>query len=1329
MHRALAILLLIGCALLIAGVAGTALASRQPEVSSVSAGPSVDIRARFSNLAPDGQSTGFAVGPDGSLGVVDRTRQRVIRLDPTGQVLTEWGPRFEDDAPSTDLSGLAAGGADGTWYLLDRGRQRILRLDLTGHAVGAIDLARLGTYGPNGLTLDEAGDVYVADTGQNRILVFGPDGALKRTIGTAGSGLGQLKQPMSMAFGADGSLVVTDLENNRIERWDSRLESPSAWPLDPHAWGVAVDHLGRVFAPDAEHRAVRMFDGSGQLLATVATPLDFPTQVGLTPDGSGLWVLGANALGYLDLSPYAQLVRPAGPDWPSRSMAIAGLVLALFSLAALAGAALLPRAAWRGKGTAGSIPIADESVARLARAQAIRWPKLAHAYLRSRAIVAAGIVLLLVGAAGVAVGQLAISDATTRGSPWPLLGLMVGGGLLWAVGASMTARVVPVRWFAAWAGTSSTRDRTTRDRTYPAWRVCVLATAALAGLVAALMWWVGHFETVDSTHAAFVWLGAVVLAAIACSGSRQWPIRWHRPGVIVLAGVGLFALALMPRIWQVADLPFGIWYDEAQGALEIRRVVAQGTYAPILNTYGRDTSGFFYLIPLVSLALGDGIFAARATSAIVGALTVSLTYLLGRELFGWRVGLVAGGLLALMRWHLNFSRLAFNPISLPLCTVLAFWLLARAVRRGRWPDFVLAGLALGVGLHAYTGFRAIVLVAMVGLAYAAVTEHWSMRVIAGRAGLYLAAALLTALPVAIFAVRDPVAFNARTVQTLILASPVDNGEKLRLIWENLQRHLLMFNVSGDLNGRHNLPGLPMLDPLTSALVAIGLGWLLIRPLDWRTVLLMAWAGAALAQGILTFAFEAPQAVRTIAITPLLALLGGLGLVALLDRLVAFLTVSRMLDVRRVPLLASALGVVAVGSIGFMNLDTFFNRQMPDPATWASFSTRETIVAKAARDGRGQYEAVLTSATLAPSMQEAYLVPDLQATIHVFDPARDLPYRGNGPALVYLETEHDQPLADAVARMYPEAATLPGSAPAGGAPVVSGFRLDRALLDQHRGGWANYRGADGTEVARAEAEPPWLAESTPVPLPADLDWRAALALDTTGTYGFRVPPGFVLRVDDAALQAAASDGIRVALARGTHLLEVSGTIESDAQPMVEWWPPGEVEWSPVATTSLYLAPAGGNGLRLNLTPLSEPASAADEYIDPVLAHYFHITPFASVNGNPPEWVAEWDGVLDAPSTGSYDFALDHSEHAALSIDGSLLMTDLGMATAKLESQVELTAGRHAISVRFEKTEDGAPWIDLYWTPPGGQHVVVPGSVLYPPPPAPVGQGAQEAGPDH
>ena len=231
-------------------------------------------------MVPGGQTTGFGVAADGSLAVVDRGRQRVIRLDPTGALLAEWGPRFEADADAEDLNGIAASGSD--WYLLDRGRARILQLDQSGRAIHSIDLQALGTYGPNGLAADARGNIYLADTGSSRILMFSPSGALVRTIGTAGTGLGQLKQPMALSFGPDGGMFVTDFENSRVEHWDAGLQPTHAWPLTGHAWGVAVDARDRVFVPDADHNLVRMFSPQGDLLAEIggqpASPWASPRQ-------------------------------------------------------------------------------------------------------------------------------------------------------------------------------------------------------------------------------------------------------------------------------------------------------------------------------------------------------------------------------------------------------------------------------------------------------------------------------------------------------------------------------------------------------------------------------------------------------------------------------------------------------------------------------------------------------------------------------------------------------------------------------------------------------------------------------------------------------------------------------------------------------------------------------------------------------------------------------------------------------------------------------------------------------------------------------------------
>jgi hypothetical protein len=633
-----------------------------------------------------------------------------------------------------------------------------------------------------------------------------------------------------------------------------------------------------------------------------------------------------------------------------------------------------------------------------------------------------------------------------------------------------------------------------------------------------------------------------------------------------------------------------------------------------------------------------------------------------------------------------------------------------------------AGLALGVGLHAYTGFRGMPVVALLALTAAAVCFRWSPRTLVPRFGAYLGAAALTALPVIVFAVQDPIVFNGRTAQTLIMTQQVSDAEKLRQIWDSLQRHALMFNVSGDLNGRHNLPGVPMLDSLTAGLVVLGLSWLLVRPRDWRTFVLLAWSAVAMSGGILTLAFEAPQGVRTFGITPVLAVLAGLGLVASLDRLVAVVTLPRIVRAGRATVAVGALGAVALAWIGFTNLDMYFNHQMRDADVFGSFSTRETVPARAALVEQGRYQTILASTTMTPSVQAAFLVPDLQATIRQFDPGRDLPYRGQGPGLVFLETEHDQALADAVARMYPDAIRQPVRPPSGGKAIVEGFRLEPDVLAAHRGVQATYRGADGTTVMRIEARPAFdrTLGDPPVALPADVTWQGGLALDTSGEYSFRVPSGFELRIDEEVQAAAAGAGVRVRLVRGNHAIRVSGSVGPGTQAALEWRPPGGLQWQPIAADMLFVSPAGGLGLQLTLWPgLDAGGQAAEEFVDPVLSHFYHVSPFSRVHLDPRVWAAEWVGQLNAPESGTYGFVLDYSQTAAVWLDNRPILGNLNGLSDVRTTFLDLATGRHAIRVRYEKTVEGSPWIDLSWTPPGEPPAIMPGSALFPPPPVVLG----------
>ena len=1232
MRRATLVLLadvVFGCVLLAIAFSGPLRASTQPTAPTSNPAPP-QLVEQFGGIMPPGQSTGFGVAPDGSLALVDRGRKSILRLDANGRPQTEW-----TIPGAIDPVGIAPFG-DG-WYVLDRGALHILRLDATGHAQPdrTIDLSTLETYGPNGLAVDSSGNLYMADTGRDRLVIFNSSGSMVATLGDAGNELGKFKQPMFLAFGPDGSFYVSDWENSRIQRFNADRQATTAWPLPVHAWGIAVDGLGRVFVPDADHRIVRMFGPDGALLTQIgvdpgtAIPVDGISQVGVSPDGQRLWVVGNDGLALVDLAPYSSL-RPLSAEPVRVPLAILGAALLL-----VAGiGALRPRSRPR--------------------------PRLRRPALRLR-VKSLAPILLGVGAVGGALVTVALQSQVAKADPWPRMAALTVFSLIFASGAMLAGQW---RWVREWPCSVSPY---TQKRDLKALAV-VPAVLVLAG-VAAWVWSHGSFQTPEATRAALVWLASLVLTVAALLTNAN-----PRRSAWALVPLGLFLLALLPRAWDNANLPFGVWYDEAEAGLQARKFLQSGLYTPITDTYGRDASLFYYAISGAQVLVPDPVEAGRLVAAVVGAACAPLVYLLGRELFGLPVALIAGLVLATQRWHLDVSRLGWDPISLPFFAILSFWLLARAVRTRSWRDFIWAGLAIGLGMHGYIGYRSLPIVALILLVYAGVRFRWAPVAFVGRAALTFAAAMLTALPVLIFAIQYPDAFNGRFQQTLVLVEPVSQQQKLAELWSNLQKHVLMFHVSGDMNGRHNLPGTPMLDPISGLLLMFGLASCVVRPFDWRSWLVFGWGVASMAGGIFTIPYEAPQAMRTLGTTPLLALLVALGLVLLLDRATAFV---KFFGSR--PAMVIGAGIAAM--VGYLNVSMFFGPQMNDPTVWESFSTRETLPSRAALAAPAPYEVILGSQTVAPSLQQQLMVPSIQNTIRAFDATTDLPYRGNGPGLIVLESEHDTGLADTVSRFYPDASRTPVLAPNATRPTAYEIELDPSVIVAHRG-LAAGRQPDG-------------------------GWRADLTVDVSGAYAFNVGGSTAMTLDGAPV----TSGQTMQLAKGNHLVTLTGGSD------VTWRPPGASTFTPIEDARWFAAPAGGNGLLATFYPTASfRGSPVETLIDPVLAHYYHLSPLAPLNLSPPTWSAEWLGSLEVPTAGTYRFEVDRLSRAGLWLDNQVVFDDTPEGAPELQAgSIQLSQGRHAIRVRMQDRGDGGPRLYLYWSPPGSTRELVPGGALYPPPP--------------
>ena len=69
---------------------------------------------------------------------------------------------------------------------------------------------------PQGLGIDNEGNVYVSDRGNDRIQVFDPHGRFLRKWGSTGSGDGEFRWPQGLGIDSEGNVYVSDQGNHRI---------------------------------------------------------------------------------------------------------------------------------------------------------------------------------------------------------------------------------------------------------------------------------------------------------------------------------------------------------------------------------------------------------------------------------------------------------------------------------------------------------------------------------------------------------------------------------------------------------------------------------------------------------------------------------------------------------------------------------------------------------------------------------------------------------------------------------------------------------------------------------------------------------------------------------------------------------------------------------------------------------------------------------------------------------------------------------------------------------------------------------------------------------
>ena len=367
--------------------------------------------------------------------------------------------------------------------------------------------------------------------------------------------------------------------------------------------------------------------------------------------------------------------------------------------------------------------------------------------------------------------------------------------------------------------------------------------------------------------------------------------RWLVPVALLL----ITALAAFLRFWQIDRIPPGFHYDEAYEALEAWRVLTQRGYHPLFfpGNFGVEPM-FIYLTSVAFRLFDETPVVMRGVAALTGTLTVPALYALGRELvrsdrlMPLAMPLFAAFALAIMRWHIFFSRVGIEPVLVPFLLTLMLWAYWRARRTNGLGAWIAFGLTAGLGSYAYPAGRLLPVIALaLGLWTLLRGSRETKRQVDKEAGhppatkalllLAGAIALVVVAPLAVNWLQHPDQLLLRSSQIAVGPAGAAGGTPVR----NLLATLGMFNFRGDPDPRNNQPGLPVLDILMSIPFLIGLGAALWR---WRRPVFSVPLLAGVIMLIPTVLSEyAPHFRRAVGAAPIVALLCGLGLAILLGQ--------------------------------------------------------------------------------------------------------------------------------------------------------------------------------------------------------------------------------------------------------------------------------------------------------------------------------------------------------------------------------------------------------------------------------------------------------------
>jgi sugar lactone lactonase YvrE len=205
------------------------------------------------------QPAGITMDPSGNAWVADTANNRIVEFNSAGSFVAAFGK-------AVNKTKVESGGSESEQNSCTAASGNTCQ-------AGSAGSAGLQFNGPAAIAATSGGNLWIADTGNNRLVKMSPSGSLINTLSTLNAELGKLSEPRGIEVAADGSILAVDTGNDRVAQWNSSLvfvrkigAQGAGFGQFNYPSGIDLDAQGNIWIADGINRRVQQFSSTGQYL-------------------------------------------------------------------------------------------------------------------------------------------------------------------------------------------------------------------------------------------------------------------------------------------------------------------------------------------------------------------------------------------------------------------------------------------------------------------------------------------------------------------------------------------------------------------------------------------------------------------------------------------------------------------------------------------------------------------------------------------------------------------------------------------------------------------------------------------------------------------------------------------------------------------------------------------------------------------------------------------------------------------------------------------------------------------------------------------------------